>query len=115
MHDVIGSAGMLRGWIALLTYGLTLIHRHNDPDGWRGCDRRTADHLPLQPSVGKDIGSDGSSARVTEAGRRFAMRPGTLMRFFLVAAGAAILAGTFAAPQRRSIAMVVTIVAMGTE
>jgi hypothetical protein len=25
MHDVIGSAGMLRGWIALLTYGLTLF------------------------------------------------------------------------------------------
>jgi hypothetical protein len=25
MHDMIGSAGMLRGWIALLTYGLTLF------------------------------------------------------------------------------------------
>ena len=25
MHDVIGSAGMLRGWIALLTYGLVLF------------------------------------------------------------------------------------------
>lgn len=25
MHDVIGSAGMLRGWIALLTNGLILF------------------------------------------------------------------------------------------